>query len=136
MEPDVIFKAGDRVRRKDGNTFSNGKKVATIRGDKPECGDRFYLMETDSHVAGRNLELVSSPVVSDGGSSSYYDLPEGASELNDLIEAKGMSFARGNIFKACYRLGEKAGTDALYDINKIIYFAERLRGVIEKGQKP
>ncbi len=64
---------------------------------------------------------------SDGGSTSYYMLPADAKELNDLIEHKNMSFALGNIFKACYRLGEKADVDAIYDINKIIYFAERLK---------
>lgn len=74
-------------------------------------------------------------VKSDGGSSSYYGLPVDATELNDLIEAKGMSFARANIFKACFRMGEKAGTDIIYDINKIIYFAERMRGMVEKGHK-
>lgn len=73
-------------------------------------------------------------VKSNGGSSSYYNLPEDATELNDLIEAKGMSFARANIFKACFRMGEKSGTDTTYDINKIIYFAERMRGMVEKGQ--
>lgn len=44
-----------------------------------------------------------SAIKSDGGSTSYYELPEGSKELNDLIEHKGMSFALGNIFKACYR---------------------------------
>lgn len=68
-------------------------------------------------------------ITSDGGSTSYYQLPQGASELNDLIEHKGMSFALGNIFKACYRFGEKDAASRLYDINKIIYFAERLRSV-------
>lgn len=66
-------------------------------------------------------------IKSDGGSTSYYEIPEGAKELNDLIEHKNMSFALGNIFKACYRLGEKADVDVLYDINKIIFFAERLK---------
>jgi len=65
-------------------------------------------------------------IKSDGGSTSYYELPEGATELNDLIEHKNMSFALGNIFKACYRLGEKDSADALYDLNKIVYFANRL----------
>jgi len=61
-------------------------------------------------------------IKSDGGSTSYYELPEGASELNDLIEHKGMSFALGNIFKACYRFGEKDAASQLYDLNKIIFF--------------
>ncbi|MER8582688.1 hypothetical protein [Mesorhizobium sp. M0199] len=62
---------------------------------------------------------------SDGGSSSYYLIPETATELMDLIEHKRMSFAVGNIFKACYRLGSKSGTSKAYDLRKIIYFAER-----------
>jgi len=68
-------------------------------------------------------------IKSDGGSTSYYRLPEGATELNDLIEHKQMSFALGNIFKACYRFGEKDAADRLYDLNKIIYFAERLKAI-------
>lgn len=60
-----------------------------------------------------------------GGSSSYYELPKGAKELADLIEYKNMSFNVGNIFKAAYRLGEKPGTEELYDLRKIVWFAER-----------
>ena len=55
-------------------------------------------------------------------------------ELNDLIEYKNMSFALANIFKACYRFDEKDGVDKMYDLNKIIYFAERLKGMVEKKQ--
>jgi len=63
---------------------------------------------------------------SDGGSTpGYYALPEGCREIQDLIEFKSMNFALGNIFKACYRLGQKQGTDATYDLKKIIYYAER-----------
>lgn len=74
-------------------------------------------------------------VVSDGGSSAYYHIPEDTTDLQDLIEAKDMSFARANIFKACYRMGEKAGADVLYDINKIIWFAERLKKMVSKGKR-
>lgn len=70
-----------------------------------------------------------APVTSDGGSTSYYELPPQATELNDLIEHKGMSFALGNIFKACYRFGEKDAASRMYDLNKIIYFAERLKAL-------
>lgn len=66
-------------------------------------------------------------IKSDGGSTSYYELPPGAKDLNDLIEYKSMSFGLGNIFKACYRWGEKDAASRLYDINKIIYFANRLK---------
>lgn len=79
--------------------------------------------------------VVEQPKVkSDGGSTTYYELPPGAKELNDLIEHKNMNFALGNIFKACYRFGEKDGAEKIYDLNKIIYFAERLKTMVEKGQ--
>ena len=46
-------------------------------------------------------------VASDGLSTSYYSLPSHATELRHLISQKGMSKSRGDIFKACYRLGER-----------------------------
>ena len=64
--------------------------------------------------------------MSNGGSTpEQYSLPEWAEELQDLIEYRNMNFAIGNIFKACYRMGIK--NDNLYDLNKIIWFAERER---------
>lgn len=60
-----------------------------------------------------------------GLSSSYYTLPEGCKELQDLIEYRDMNFARGNCFKAIYRMGDKPGTDQIYDWEKIIWFANR-----------
>jgi len=74
----------------------------------------------------------SMPKSSDGGPTDYYRLPKDARELNDLIEFKNMSFALGNIFKACYRFGEKDSASRLYDLNKIIYFAGRLKALEER----
>lgn len=64
-------------------------------------------------------------VKSTGWSTSYYQLPSYARELQDLIEHKNMNFSVGNIFKAAYRLGDKKGTTKQYDLNKIIFFAQR-----------
>lgn len=71
---------------------------------------------------------------SDGGSTQYYYLPTHASELRHLISHKGMSKARGDIFKACYRLGEKEGVDALYDLNKMLFFIQDLIEMNERGE--
>ena len=60
-----------------------------------------------------------------GWSSHYYELPPEAEELQDLIEYRDMNFAVGNIFKAAYRLGRKPGTDVKYDLEKIIWYAQR-----------
>ena len=69
---------------------------------------------------------------SDGGASSYYDFPEGAVTLNDVMEELAASRWRGDalhlkdIFKAAWRWGEKEGTTKAYDARKIIYYGARL----------
>ncbi len=80
----------------------------------------------------RNFETMSKK--SDGGSTNYYKIPEGARDLQDLIEFKKMNFGRGNIFKASYRLGED-GNDELYDLNKIVWFAERRIKELDPGYR-
>jgi len=60
-----------------------------------------------------------------GSSSAYYKLPEDATDIQDLIEYRNMNFAQGNILKAIYRIGEKPGVDAIYDLEKIIWFSNR-----------
>lgn len=69
---------------------------------------------------------------SDGGSTEYYKIPANSVDLADLIEFKNMNYNVGNIFKACYRLGTKIGADDLYDIRKILFFAEREKARLEK----
>ena len=68
-----------------------------------------------------------------GGNTDYYAIPAGATMLQDIIEHRNMNFAVGNIFKACYRLGEKSGQDVIRDLNKIIWFAERKKARIQKS---
>jgi hypothetical protein len=103
--------------------------------DMCSCGIHDWV---DCRIACQKDLATPIKVASDGGKTSYYQLPEGATELNDLIEAKGMGFALGNIFKACYRMGEKDGADVLYDLNKIVFFAqERLIPYVKKhGRLP
>lgn len=75
-------------------------------------------------------------VKSDGGSTSYYSIPEYARDLQDLIEHKRMEFGLGNIFKACYRFGDKDGTSKRYDLNKIIFFAQRELARLDREEAP
>lgn len=85
-----------------------------------------------------------------GGSVSYYkvsiDKPTTLpapyeAECNDIIEALGMNFAEGNIFKALWRRAaarkgvRKGGYDqGKYDAEKILFFAQRLI-VMEKDEQ-
>ena len=73
-------------------------------------------------------------IASDGLSTAYYKLPEHATELRHLISHKSMSKSRGDIFKACYRLGEKDGTDVLYDLNKMKFFIDDLIEMHSRGE--
>lgn len=67
-----------------------------------------------------------------GGSNPGYSIPKGAKEAQDIIEAKKMNFARGNVFKAAWRVGDKPGVDELYDWEKIEFFAKREIARIKK----
>jgi|TARA_R110000751_G_scaffold87352_7_gene173222 hypothetical protein len=71
------------------------------------------------------LSSTTPKTQSDGWSTSYYELPKGSAELQDLIEHRGMNFSVGNMFKACYRLGQKDGASTMYDLKKIKWYVER-----------
>lgn len=60
-----------------------------------------------------------------GSTPEQYALPEGARELQDLIEHRNMNFAVGNVFKACYRKGTCSHSDERRDLRKMIWFAKR-----------
>lgn len=76
-----------------------------------------------------------------GGSVDYYSVQVNypasrgspyTAECNDLIEALGMNYAEGNVFKAVWRraalrLGVgKPGSTAKYESEKAEFFANRL----------
>lgn len=76
-----------------------------------------------------------------GSTPEQYSLPDGAKELQDLIEYRNMNFAQGNIFKAQYRRGTCSHSDDLRDARKTLWFAqrevERLEAIEDrKMQKP
>jgi len=62
--------------------------------------------------------------VSDGSTASYYELPEGAKELQDLISHKNMNSQIGEIFRAAYRYGESSHSNELRDAKKIKFYID------------
>ena len=149
---DVVFNIGDKVRvTGDKGRAYHSLEAGTIGTYAEPTSSTKWLrivpdddMYPDQWVHRKDLELVSkaepasvAPLTkgsSDGKASEYYDFPEGASTLNDLIEYKNMTFAQGNIFKAAYRLGHKEGITTEYDLNKIIYYAERMLNQLKEGK--
>lgn len=61
---------------------------------------------------------------SDGSTASYYKLPEGASELQDLISHRDMNAQIGEVFRACYRYGQAAHSEKIRDARKILFYAQ------------
>lgn len=148
-----LFKVGDKVRvvrqskhssytlsEYDFNRLHLGRKgeVINVRDHlyyKYEVGFGFKT----ACYSEDELELINTPtdrqkVKSDGGSTEYYKLPDHATELRHLISYKGMSKSRGDIFKACYRLGEKEGVDVMYELNKMEFFIKDLKEMYERGE--
>lgn len=88
-----------------------------------------YCLEHSRGVVGRRTK-----VKSDGGSTSYYQLPKDAKEIQDLVEFRNMNYSVANIFTSAYRLGQKDGVTDEYDLNKIVWFAQRELTRIKKGK--
>jgi hypothetical protein len=81
---------------------------------------------------GGNVVQKTTKQHSDGSSADYYDLPEGAKKLQDLISFRDMNAQLGEIFRACYRYGIVAHSPKIRDLNKIIFYAQ---AEIEKLEK-
>lgn len=71
-------------------------------------------------------------VKSDGSTASYYELPEGATELQHLISYKNMNAQMGEIFRASYRYGEVEHSEMLRDAKKIRFY---INAEIERLEK-
>lgn len=71
---------------------------------------------------------------SDGSTASYYQLPEDAKELQDLISFKDMNAQTGEIFRAVYRYGVASHSDKLRDAKKIKFYIDAEIKRLEKLQ--
>lgn len=85
---------------------------------------------------GNMLDLVDhrSGTVSDGSTASYYELPDGATELQHLISHRDMNAQIGEIFRACYRYGQASHSGRLRDAKKIKFYAEAEIARLEKRE--
>lgn len=69
---------------------------------------------------------------SNGLTASYYALPEGSKELQDLISYRNMNAQIGEIFRSCYRYGLSSHSDELRDARKILFYAQAEIARLEK----
>jgi len=83
---------------------------------------RIWRLKNKGWVAKPKVSVAKS--VSDGSTASYYELPAGAKELQDLISHKNMNSQVGEIFRATYRYGESSHSDELRDAKKIKFYID------------
>ena len=72
----------------------------------------------------RQAKPVVASTRSDGSTASYYQLPAGATELQDLISFRNMNAQDGEIFRAIYRKGRASHSDELRDARKVLFYAQ------------
>jgi len=71
---------------------------------------------------------------SNGATASYYELPAGATQLQDLISDRDMNAQIGEVFRAYYRYGRVSHSDKLRDAKKIFFYAQAEVACLEKLQ--
>lgn len=71
---------------------------------------------------------------SDGSTADYYELPAGATELQDLISHRNLNAQDGEIFRAIYRKGRASHSDELRDARKVLFYAQAEVKRLEKLQ--
>ena len=82
-----------------------------------------YLLADDSYTWVESGDTSAN----NGGETDYYRIDPSWSMAQDIIEARGMNYSQGNIFKAAFTFntGRHAASTYERELNKIIYFAQR-----------
>ena len=90
------------------------------------CKEKPMALEKRLEEIAPVVATASPPAVSvsDGSTASYYELPEGATELQDLISFKDMNAQMGEIFRGTYRYGQASRSDRLRDAKKIRFYID------------
>ena len=148
----MLLREYELIQKRIGNVHSSGRtdevtryeETATL-GDKPprvlttQQSEKVLvdaslvrhwesLIRESAEQARREAQLESTMQVSagtsDGSTASYYELPDGAAELQDLISHKNMNSQIGEIFRAAYRYGESSHSNELRDAKKIRFYID------------
>ncbi len=136
--PSIATQAGEIYeRRKDMNAVreqvrkleeqdqvkqSSAGKLDLDRGTLTVPWRTFTTVSSDSTLIGKLPPI--GEAVSDGSTASYYELPTGCTELQNLISHKDMNAQIGEIFRSCYRYGESSHSTKLRDAKKIKFYID------------
>tara|TARA_R100000900_G_scaffold146486_1_gene136652 strand:+ start:1836 stop:2363 length:528 start_codon:yes stop_codon:yes gene_type:complete len=128
----MLLREYELIQKRLGNVHSSGrtdevtryKEPATLEAESPLV----HKTQQSGEKLGQEAQLEStmqvSEGISDGSTASYYELPDGATELQDLISYKNMNAQIGEIFRACMRYGESSHSNELRDAKKIKFYVD------------
>ena len=117
-------KANNEIALRGGVAASYVYKVRSARGNNPTGNNNVAVGHAEPENTLR-WELPDKDLtVSDGSTASYYELPKGAKELQDLISHRNMNAQIGEILRACYRYGSAPHSDQLRDAKKIKFYID------------
>lgn len=85
----------------------------------PEGGNDSDIAQSWKEPQGSELHEIS-----DGSTATYYELPVGATQLQDLISFKEMNAQIGEIFRKAYRYGQVSHSEKLRDAKGMKYYIE------------
>lgn len=84
------------------------------------------------------LHMKAKNSKNNGGKTDYYKIKKKWKTAQDIVEAKKMNYAQGNVLKVAitFNTGRHSGTDYERDLNKAIYFLNReLKKEIKRKKK-
>jgi len=117
-------KSNKEIAARVGVSASYVYKVKSARGDIT-TGNNNVAVGHAAPSTDLSWELPENTLTtSDGSTAAYYELPEGAKELQDLISHRNMNAQIGEIFRSCYRYGIALHSDQLRDAKKIKFYID------------
>ena len=111
----TLLREYELIQKRLGNVHSSGRTDDETRYKEPAT------LEAKPPLVHKTQQSVGT---SDGSTASYYELPDDAAELQDLISYKNMNSQIGEIFRAAYRYGESSHSDELRDAKKIKFYID------------
>ena len=117
-------KSNNEIALRVGVSASYVYKVRSARGSNTTGNNNVAIGHAEPENTLR-WELPDKDLTaSDGSTASYYELPKGAKELQDLISHRNMNAQIGEILRACYRYGSAPHSDQLRDAKKIKFYID------------
>ncbi len=125
---DELAVAEATVAETDIKTTLNGLDVIDGKEKKYDIEDVDKDFKTFSNLNKQIKKLASEESTekeaSDGSTAGYYELPDNAEELQDLISFRNMNAQMGEVFRECYRYGMASHCDKMRGAKKIKFYID------------